>query len=104
MKTQEQNTADIVKYLKETGKHVFMRQVTPTSLIQFFKVTEKEDGTFFCSNIDKDKTTETKIDIAYWVKNYAQDAKNVIKNNTFYKDHHFKSIKRKYFEKYTREL
>lgn len=92
MKTKEQNMQDVINYLRLTAQHRFLRGTSDTMTI-----IETENGQWF--EVNNGKPAHLPINITWYVDNYRNDAKNVIKNRIFPKDHGYKSIRRKYYDK-----
>ena len=92
MKTKEQNTQDVVNYLRTTSKHAFFRGEKG-----IFKIDEIEEGVF--NEFIGGNPSKTNINIDWYVDNYGNDAKNVIRKRIFYDGHGYKSIKMKYYDK-----
>ena len=92
MKTKEQNRQDVVNYLKITSKHAFMRGKGG-----IFKIEETEEGVFneFIGGI----RSHLGINIDWFVDNYGNDAKHVIRKRIFYDGHGYKSIGMRYYNK-----
>jgi hypothetical protein len=96
MKTIEQNTAEVLKYLRLTTQHRFLR-----GTCDIMTIIENESGEFY--EVNGCRKSNHVIDVEWYVKEYMNDAKNVIKNRIFYKDHGYKSIKGKYYDKLLKE-
>jgi hypothetical protein len=92
MKTKEQNMQDVINYLRLTSQHRFLKGTSNTMTI-----IETESGEWF--EVNNGRPSNHSINITWYVDNYVNDAKNVIKNRIFYKDHGYKSIRRKYYDK-----
>jgi len=92
MKTKEQNMQDVINYLRLTSQHKFLRGTSDTMTI-----IETENGQWF--EVNNGRPSHLPINITWYVDNYGNDAKNVIKNRIFPKDHGYKSIRRKYYDK-----
>lgn len=96
MKTVEQNTSEVVKYLRLTAQHRFLRGKE-----DLMTIIENESGEFY--EVNNGRQSNHVINIAWYVLNYDNDAKNVIKNRIFLRDHGYKSIRRKYYDKLLKE-
>jgi len=92
MKTKEQNRQDVVNYLRTTSKHAFTKGEKG-----IFKIEEIEEGVF--NEVTGGIRSKSNINIDWYIDNYNNDAKNVIKNRIFYQGHGYKSIKMKYYNK-----
>ena len=92
MKTKEQNRQDVVNYLRTTSKHAFIRGEKG-----IFKIEEIENEVF--NEFTLGKQSHTNLNIDWYIDNYGNDAKNVIKNRIFYGGHGYKSIKMKHYNK-----
>lgn len=92
MKTVEQNKQEVINYLRLTAQHRFLKGESTT-----LTIIETEDGNFY--EVNNGRQSNHVINIDWYVNEYRNDAKNVIKNRIFYKDHGYKSIKRKYYDK-----
>ena len=91
MKTLEQNKKDVINYLRLTSQHRFLRGTETMTIV------ETESGEWF--EIKNGTPSKYPINIEWQVSNYGNDAKNVIKNMIFPKDHGYVSIRRKYYDK-----
>ena len=92
MKTKEQNRQDVVSYLRTTSKHAFMRGEGG-----IFKIEEIEDECF--NEIIDGIGSRSNINIDWFVDNYSNEARNVIRKRIFNGGHGYKSIKMKYYNK-----
>jgi hypothetical protein len=92
MKTKEQNRQDVVSYLKTTSKHAFFRGNKG-----IFRMEEVEDEVF--NEVIGGIKSKSNINIDWFVDNYGNDAKNVIRKRIFYDGHGYTSIKMKYYNK-----
>lgn len=93
MKTAEQNKQEVINYLRLTAQHRFLKGESET-----FSIVETENGEFY--EFKNGKPATQPINIDWYVKEYMSNAKNVISHGRlFYRDHGYKSIKRKYYDK-----
>ena len=92
MKTKEQNRQDVVNYLRTTSKHAFIRGEKG-----IFKIEEIKNEVF--NEFTLGKQSHTNLNVDWYIDNYGNDAKNVIKNRIFYGGHGYKSIRMKYYNK-----
>jgi hypothetical protein len=92
MKTKEQNRQDVVSYLRTTSKHAFFRGNKG-----IFRMEEVGEGVF--NEVIGGIQSKTNINIDWFVDNYCNDAKNVIRKRIFHDGHGYKSIKMKYYNK-----
>ena len=92
MKTKEQNRQDVVNYLRTTSKHAFIKGERG-----IFKIEEVEGEVF--NEVIGDIRSKANINIDWFVDNYGNDAKHVIRKRIFYDGHGYKSIKMKYYNK-----
>ena len=92
MKTKEQNRHDVVNYLRTTSKHAFIKGERG-----IFKIEEVEGGVF--NEVIGDIRSKSNINIDWFVDNYGNDAKHVIRKRIFHDGHGYKSIKMKYYNK-----
>ena len=92
MKTKEQNRQDVVNYLRTTSKHAFLRGEKG-----IFKIEEIENEVF--NEVSGGVQSKSNINIDWFIDNYGNDAKNVIRKRIFYDGHGYKSIKMKYYNK-----
>jgi hypothetical protein len=92
MKTKEQNRQDVVNYLRTTSGHAFFRGEKG-----IFKIEEIEEGVF--NEMAGGIQSKTNINIDWFVKNYDNEAKHVIRKRIFHGGHGYKSIKMRYYNK-----
>lgn len=92
MKTKEQNRQDVVSYLRTTSKHAFFRGNKG-----IFRMEEVEGEVF--NEVIGGIKSKSNINIDWFVDNYGNDAKHVIRKRIFYDGHGYKSIKMKYYNK-----
>jgi hypothetical protein len=92
MKTQAQHKQDVVNYLRTSSKHAFLKGEKGA-----FKIEEISEGVF--NEVTNGVPSKNNIDVDYWVKEYSENAKNVIKNRIFYDGHGYKSITRQHYAK-----
>jgi hypothetical protein len=92
MKTKEQNRQDVISYLKITSKHAFIRG--EQGIFRIEEIGEGVFNEFTCGNQSK-----SNINIDWFIDNYGNDAKNVIRKRIFYDGHGYKSIRMTYYNK-----